>query len=174
MGISSISPARIPFNTLRLSLCLLSKDVASSCAEIPSSRIKSSNGMFFCFHITVPFQFWQGQRVSNPRPAVLETAALPTELYPCIHATKKARSFRDGPFRETSSNSHRKTAAAQDRPGFATPSCRACSGSHCFIPSLLHLATTLIGQSHKEVTWSTLPFRFLLFFFAGQSWSLTC
>ncbi len=26
---------------------------------------------------------WQGQRGSNPRPAVLETAALPTELYPC-------------------------------------------------------------------------------------------
>lgn len=25
---------------------------------------------------------WQGQRGSNPRPAVLETAALPTELYP--------------------------------------------------------------------------------------------
>ena len=25
---------------------------------------------------------WQGQRDSNPRPAVLETAALPTELYP--------------------------------------------------------------------------------------------
>ncbi len=27
-------------------------------------------------------QGWQGQRDSNPRPAVLETAALPTELYP--------------------------------------------------------------------------------------------
>src|SRR5262245_54312743 len=27
---------------------------------------------------------WQGQRGSNPRPAVLETAALPTELYPCL------------------------------------------------------------------------------------------
>ena len=25
---------------------------------------------------------WQGQQGSNPRPAVLETAALPTELYP--------------------------------------------------------------------------------------------
>src|SRR6185369_6494712 len=28
------------------------------------------------------FNLWQGQRGSNPRPAVLETAALPTELYP--------------------------------------------------------------------------------------------
>src|SRR5262245_16896679 len=28
------------------------------------------------------FQVWQGQKGSNPRPAVLETAALPTELYP--------------------------------------------------------------------------------------------
>ena len=26
---------------------------------------------------------WQGQQGLNPRPAVLETAALPTELYPC-------------------------------------------------------------------------------------------
>jgi hypothetical protein len=25
---------------------------------------------------------WQGQRDSNPRPTVLETVALPTELYP--------------------------------------------------------------------------------------------
>ena len=25
---------------------------------------------------------WQGQQGSNPRPTVLETAALPTELYP--------------------------------------------------------------------------------------------
>ncbi len=28
--------------------------------------------------------FWQGQKDLNPRHAVLETAALPTELYPCI------------------------------------------------------------------------------------------
>ena len=28
--------------------------------------------------------FWQGQKGSNPRHAVLETAALPAELYPCI------------------------------------------------------------------------------------------
>ena len=28
--------------------------------------------------------FWQGQKDSNPRHAVLETAALPTELYPYI------------------------------------------------------------------------------------------
>src|SRR6185437_5601978 len=26
---------------------------------------------------------WQGRRVSNPQPAVLETAALPIELLPC-------------------------------------------------------------------------------------------
>ncbi len=29
-------------------------------------------------------RFWQGWRDSNPRHAVLETAALPTELHPCI------------------------------------------------------------------------------------------
>ena len=28
--------------------------------------------------------FWQGQKDSNPRHAVLETAALPTELYPYV------------------------------------------------------------------------------------------
>ena len=27
---------------------------------------------------------WQGQKGSNPRHAVLETAALPAELYPCV------------------------------------------------------------------------------------------
>ena len=32
---------------------------------------------------------WQGQKDLNPRHAVLETAALPTELYPC--KTEKAR-----------------------------------------------------------------------------------
>ena len=31
---------------------------------------------------------WQGQQGSNPRPAVLETAALPTELYPCTVARR--------------------------------------------------------------------------------------
>ncbi len=30
--------------------------------------------------------FWQGQKGSNPRPTVLETGTLPTELYPCICA----------------------------------------------------------------------------------------
>ncbi len=28
------------------------------------------------------YPLWQGQQDLNPRPAVLETAALPTELYP--------------------------------------------------------------------------------------------
>ena len=27
---------------------------------------------------------WQGKKASNPRHAVLETAALPTELFPCV------------------------------------------------------------------------------------------
>ena len=27
---------------------------------------------------------WQGRQGSNPRPTVLETAALPTELHPCL------------------------------------------------------------------------------------------
>ncbi len=32
------------------------------------------------------FSFWQGQKDLNPRHAVLETAALPTELYPYVVA----------------------------------------------------------------------------------------
>ena len=31
--------------------------------------------------------FWQGQKDSNPRHAVLETAALPAELYPYLDYT---------------------------------------------------------------------------------------
>ena len=27
--------------------------------------------------------WWQGQKESNPQPTVLETVALPIELYPC-------------------------------------------------------------------------------------------
>ncbi|AIE83499.1 recombinase [Fimbriimonas ginsengisoli Gsoil 348] len=33
------------------------------------------------------FEKWQGRQDSNPRPAVLETAALPTELHPCVADT---------------------------------------------------------------------------------------
>ncbi len=33
-------------------------------------------------HKASSFSFWQGQKDLNPRHAVLETAALPTELYP--------------------------------------------------------------------------------------------
>ena len=35
------------------------------------------------FYIRCGYE-WQGQKDSNPRHAVLETAALPTELYPFI------------------------------------------------------------------------------------------
>src|SRR6476620_4176325 len=31
---------------------------------------------------------WQGQRESNPQPSVLETDALPIELYPCSYLKK--------------------------------------------------------------------------------------
>src|SRR5580692_10972187 len=34
---------------------------------------------------------WQGRRESNPQPAVLETAALPIELLPCIRCAKMLR-----------------------------------------------------------------------------------
>ena len=34
--------------------------------------------------------FWQGKKASNPRPTVLETAALPAELFPCIDFSTSA------------------------------------------------------------------------------------
>lgn len=37
---------------------------------------------------------WQGHQGSNPRPTVLETVALPTELYPCGAAFPKADVLR--------------------------------------------------------------------------------
>ena len=36
---------------------------------------------------------WQGQKESNPRHAVLETAALPAELYPCMAVSQKWWAF---------------------------------------------------------------------------------
>ncbi len=37
-----------------------------------------------------PFFLWQGQKDLNPRHAVLETAALPTELYPYMGEDRKS------------------------------------------------------------------------------------
>ena len=37
---------------------------------------------------SVCLEEWQGQQGSNPRPTVLETVALPAELYPFIDARK--------------------------------------------------------------------------------------
>ena len=54
---------------------------------------------------TVTVSFWQGQKDLNPRHAVLETAALPTELYPYICEAPKigaswwaTRDSNPGPF----------------------------------------------------------------------------
>lgn len=51
----------------------------------PGRRPASGHATTFSELYTVTiWKDWQGQRGSNPRPAVLETAALPTELYPFI------------------------------------------------------------------------------------------
>ena len=43
------------------------------------------NRIIIAFTIEIVKTFlWQGQKDSNSRHAVLETAALPTELYPCM------------------------------------------------------------------------------------------
>ena len=41
------------------------------------------------------FQVWQGQKDLNPRPTVLETAALPTELYPFMDRREERGGRRD-------------------------------------------------------------------------------
>ena len=62
----------------------------------PSQNKKTPAGVFL---------FWQGQKDLNPRHAVLETAALPTELYPYICEAPKigaswwaTRDSNPGPF----------------------------------------------------------------------------
>ena len=53
------------------------------------------------------FGKWQGQKVSNPRPTVLETVALPAELYP--YAGHRLRQVQG----EVKGFSHRKAAVAR-------------------------------------------------------------
>ncbi len=42
------------------------------------------DGLLSYDHSANAQEFWQGQKDLNPRHAVLETAALPTELYPYV------------------------------------------------------------------------------------------
>jgi hypothetical protein len=44
------------------------------------------------------FKNWQGRQDSNPRPAVLETAALPAELHPYVFDINLRPSVRGGLF----------------------------------------------------------------------------
>ena len=45
-------------------------------------RLNANN--YITYNLRCKDFLWQGQKDSNSRHAVLETAALPTELYPCI------------------------------------------------------------------------------------------
>ena len=56
---------------------------------IPSERTDLVEKDSDC--ITIRAFFWQGHKDLNPEPTVLETAALPIELYPYI--CKKAKPF---------------------------------------------------------------------------------
>src|SRR3569833_1958819 len=38
---------------------------------------------------------WQGQRESNPQPSVLETDALPVELYPYVWNQRRGTAYRN-------------------------------------------------------------------------------
>ena len=49
------------------------------------------------YSIQIRHLSWQGKKASNPRPTVLETAALPAELFPYTHkrtAIKRQRQPR--------------------------------------------------------------------------------
>ncbi len=62
---------------------------------------------------------WQGQKDSNPRPSVLETDALPTELYPYGPTTDRLLGqfdlWKQG-LKAQSAPSKRHTAGAFDAP----------------------------------------------------------
>ncbi len=73
-------------------------DFFDRCAKLCSLNPPPAAVAYLARHARVPrkyrqkkppllrgLMFWQGQKDSNPRHAVLETAALPTELYPYIH-----------------------------------------------------------------------------------------
>ena len=55
--------------------------------RISPSRVRSHSVETKKHTLMVCSFVWQGQKGSNPRHAVLETAALPAELYPCVFTT---------------------------------------------------------------------------------------
>ena len=79
-GFSTAALRRTPFFCHRQRSC-----VSPGTLRAPRVRrlqhTKQKNG-----YQTVSVFVWQGQKDLNPRHAVLETAALPTELYPCIRS----------------------------------------------------------------------------------------
>ena len=54
---------------------------SKSCRIAPSQRHNGAKKRQF---LKQKLSLWQGQKGSNPRPTVLETAALPAELYPYL------------------------------------------------------------------------------------------
>jgi hypothetical protein len=72
---------------------------------------------------------WQGQRGSNPRPAVLETAALPTELYPYGCHCAAARFLRTSAAYVKSALRFRQGQFVSDRAPRPSGNCRAWSRS---------------------------------------------
>ena len=62
------------------------KGLEPSTSGVTGRRSNQLNyrAIFIYGHADKPLVPWQGQKDSNPRHAVLETAALPTELYPYV------------------------------------------------------------------------------------------
>ena len=50
----------------------------------PRTNLKNKHARTRILERFLAFRLWQGQKDSNPRHAVLETAALPAELYPYV------------------------------------------------------------------------------------------
>jgi hypothetical protein len=79
--------------------CLLGEQVEASHAG--SQNNQRQRKLDLVGHFVRALKEWQGRRESNPQPSVLETDALPIELYPCSRDYKGAP-VTEAPFRQLS------------------------------------------------------------------------
>ena len=56
--------------------------VCTLCCSKQKLLLRRPDLLSFCLKMQVNLEIWQGHQGSNPGPTVLETVALPAELYP--------------------------------------------------------------------------------------------
>ena len=74
---TSLRVGQVIFETSDRTCCINLKGLVVAIIQFFLSKFA-----FKPIRIKIQVHLWQGQQGSNPRPTVLETAALPTELYP--------------------------------------------------------------------------------------------